>query len=396
MIRVKLPFGGHHARAAGSVRRRGREVRAAEQGPRHHAPEHPDAPHPAARSREGDPRARRLRALQPRGLRQHDAQRHRRPVGGRGQGRAVRPDPLRGRLRALLRAPPHHARRCRARSRPPSTAAPSDRAISGIHDVAFRARVREIDGRGEVRGAEMLVGGGTSIMPRVAQVLYDFVELDDGEYLKVTEAVMRIFDRQEWLRDEPRPRAHQGVRRQVRHRRAAQPGRGGAAGRLGRRTRLLDRAAAVPRRRARDRAGAAGGLRHAPTATCREFERFRSTNVREQKQEGFVTVEAKITRGDLTPEQFRGLAAIMRDYAGGYARTTVQQNLVLRWVREESVYDVWRALSELGLGDAGLARGRRRRLLPGNGLAASSGSRARWGSTRPSRSGSRRWRSMTS
>src|ERR1700756_5349295 len=73
------------------------------------------------------------------------------------------------------------------------------RAISEIHDVAFRARVREIDGR-EVRGVEMLVGGGTSIMPRQAPVLYDFLELDNGEYLKVTEAVMRIFDRQEWLR----------------------------------------------------------------------------------------------------------------------------------------------------------------------------------------------------
>ena len=43
----------------------------------------------------------------------------------------------------------------------------------------------------------------------------------------------------------------------------------------------------------------------------------------------------------------------MRAYAGGYARTTVQQNFVLRWVREECVYDLWRALSELGLGDAG-------------------------------------------
>src|SRR4029077_18990329 len=64
----------------------------------------------------------------------------------------------------------------------------------------FRARVREIDGRGEVRGAQMLVGGGTSIMPRTAPVLYEFVELDNGDYLKITEAVMRIFDRQEWLR----------------------------------------------------------------------------------------------------------------------------------------------------------------------------------------------------
>ena len=97
-----------HARADGELRRRDREVRAAEQGPHHDAPEHPDAPHPAAGRREGDPRARRGRAVQPRGLRQHDAQRDRRPVGGRGQGRAVRPDPLRGRVRALLRAPPDH------------------------------------------------------------------------------------------------------------------------------------------------------------------------------------------------------------------------------------------------------------------------------------------------
>src|SRR5438309_128593 len=74
------------------------------------------------------------------------------------------------------------------------------RAIAEIHDIAFRARVREIEGRGEVRGAQMLVGGGTSIMPRTAPVLYEFVELDNGDYLKISEAVLRVFDRQEWLR----------------------------------------------------------------------------------------------------------------------------------------------------------------------------------------------------
>jgi sulfite reductase beta subunit-like hemoprotein len=64
-------------------------------------------------------------------------------------------------------------------------------------------------------------------------------------------------------------------------------------------------------------------------------------------------VQVRVIRGDLTPEQFRGLAQVMRDYSGGYARTTVHQNLLLRWVRDESVYDVWRALSDLGLGEAG-------------------------------------------
>src|ERR671912_2691041 len=75
------------------------------------------------------------------------------------------------------------------------TASDEDRAITGIHDIAYIPRVR--DG---VQGVEMRVGGGTSIMPRVAPTLYEFVELDNGDYLKVSEAVFRIFDRQEWLR----------------------------------------------------------------------------------------------------------------------------------------------------------------------------------------------------
>jgi sulfite reductase beta subunit-like hemoprotein len=229
---------------------------------------------------------------------------------------------------------------------------PRDRAISGIHDVAFRARVREIEGRGEVRGVEMLVGGGTSIMPRKAQVLYDFLELDNGEYLKVTEAVMRIFDRQEWLRanrararikvfvdkygiDELRKQAEEEMRGEW----------------VGERDFSIEQRLFVDDER--ESAPAPAQPYGSPNGDLAEFERFRAANVREQKQEGFVTVEAKVTRGDLTPEQFRGLAKIMRDYAGGYARTTVQQNFVLRWVREECVYDLWKALSEHGLGEHG-------------------------------------------
>jgi sulfite reductase beta subunit-like hemoprotein len=85
----------------------------------------------------------------------------------------------------------------------------------------------------------------------------------------------------------------------------------------------------------------------------REFMRFVETNVQGQRQAGFSTVEVKVPRGDLTPEQLRGLAQIMRTYTGGFARTSVHQNLILRWVRDESLYDVWRALAEHGLGEPG-------------------------------------------
>jgi sulfite reductase beta subunit-like hemoprotein len=228
---------------------------------------------------------------------------------------------------------------------------PRDRAISEIHDVAFRARVKEIDGR-QVRGVEMLVGGGTSIMPRRAPVLYDFLELDNGEYLTVTEAVMRIFDRQEWLRVN-RARARikvfvdkygiEELRKQVEEELKGDW--------------VAERDFSIEHRLfsddERESAPAAPASYGSPNGDSSEFERFRQANVAEQKQEGYVTVEVKITRGDLTPEQFRGLAKIMRDFSGGYARTTVQQNIVLRWVRDESVYDLWRALSDLGLGEAG-------------------------------------------
>jgi sulfite reductase beta subunit-like hemoprotein len=229
---------------------------------------------------------------------------------------------------------------------------PRDRAISGIHDIAFRARVKQVDGRGEVRGVEMLVGGGTSIMPRVAPALYDFVELENGDYLKIAEAVFRIFDRQEWLRVN-RARARIKVfvdkfgidelRNQV-----EQELKGDW---------VAERDFSIEQRLfvddERESAPAAPQSYGSPNGDLSEFERFRATNVREQKQDGFVTVETKVTRGDLSPEQFRGLAKVMRDYAGGYARTSVQQNFVLRWVREECAYDLWKALCELELGGAG-------------------------------------------
>ena len=56
-----------------------------------------------------------------------------------------------------------------------------------------------------------------------------------------------------------------------------------------------------------------------PNGDAPAFARFRQTNVQPQRQNGFSTVEVKVRRGDLTPDQLRGLAQIMRDYTGGYA-----------------------------------------------------------------------------
>src|SRR3954453_11646553 len=231
------------------------------------------------------------------------------------------------------------------------TATDEDRAITNIHDLGFVPRIREIDGQ-EVKGFEIRTGGGTSIMPRVGAPFWEFATVDDGEYLKISEAVLRIFDRQEELRAN-RARARikflidrVGIDEFRRMVEAELEGDWVDEGDFNPDPLLFvddeqSKAPPVPPQYG------------TPNGDKSEFARFGSANVRPQRQEGFATVEVKVTRGDLTPEQFRGLAQLMRDHTGGYARTTVHQNLLLRWVRDESIYDVWQRLCELGLGEPG-------------------------------------------
>ncbi|HEV3000960.1 MAG TPA: nitrite/sulfite reductase [Solirubrobacteraceae bacterium] len=229
------------------------------------------------------------------------------------------------------------------------TATDEDRAITGIHDVAFIPRVR--DGR---RGFEMLVGGGTAIMAREAKVLYDFVGADDGEYLRVTEAVMRIFDRQEWLRvNRARARIKVFVDKygidELRRQTEEELQGDWVAERdfdVAARAYAHDEEAHAPR-------PLPAGAYASPNGDLSDYERFCRSNVRAQRQAGYAAIEVAVPRGDLSPEQFRGLAAIMREYSGGYARTTVGQNLVLRWVPEGAAYEVWQRLVALGLGEPG-------------------------------------------
>jgi sulfite reductase beta subunit-like hemoprotein len=222
-----------------------------------------------------------------------------------------------------------------------------DNAIAKIHDLAFLPTLR--DG---VRGAKVLVGGGTSIMPRLAPTLYEFVELDNGDYLKVAEAVVRIFDRTDWLRPN-RARARIKV---LIDKIGIDEFRGLVEEELAgdwveERDFSLDRI--LFEHDEEENAPAARESYTTPNGDFQPFEHFLETNVQAQRQEGFSTVEVKVPRGDLTVDQLRGLAQIMREYTGGYARTSVHQNLILRWVRDESLYELWQRLGELGLGDAG-------------------------------------------
>ncbi|MFY9469078.1 MAG: nitrite/sulfite reductase [Solirubrobacterales bacterium] len=223
---------------------------------------------------------------------------------------------------------------------------PDNRSLTQIHDIAFESVIE--DG---VKGFKVLVGGGTSIFPRLAPTLFEFVPMD--EYLKVSEAVLRIFNRRDELRvNRARARIKVYIDRigiEAFRGEVIEEMKGDWTGERNFDPEPLlwtdDEEADAP--------PVPAGL-SSPNGDLSAFEEFCRHNVLRQKQDGYSAVAIKVFRGDLTPEQWHGVADILRTYASGRARTTQTQNLVLRWVPNEAVYEVWSRLAALGLGDPGV------------------------------------------
>jgi sulfite reductase (NADPH) hemoprotein beta-component len=81
--------------------------------------------------------------------------------------------------------------------------------------------------------------------------------------------------------------------------------------------------------------------------TC---ERWLRTNVRAQKQVGFAIATATLPLGDVTGAQLRVLADLAEAYGDGFVRTTLEQDLALRWVRVADLPALHERLAAAGLG----------------------------------------------
>ncbi len=226
-----------------------------------------------------------------------------------------------------------------------------DCAGTPFHDLGFIAKVHRGNGH-ETKGFEIRVGGGTSTMPRKADTIYDFVPADNGEYIRVAEGILRVFDKEGGLPNFLRKNMNkarikflvqklglQEFKRQVEEE-LAQPWASEPLD-MEALTQLAPEGPAPTE-------PSTNGHRPGP-----QFQRWRQTNVRPQRQPGYVAVTVTVPLGNLSPEQFRGLADIMRRYGGGTARTQQNQNLVLRWIPERALPLLYAELADLGLGDPG-------------------------------------------
>ena len=220
-------------------------------------------------------------------------------------------------------------------------------ALAHMHDFGVVAAIREVDGKPK-RGFEVLVGGGLGTVPQQAKSLAEF--LPEEELLPTAQAVARIFARLGEKKNRNTARLKfliqkigmDEFRRLVAEERAILP-------HDDRWTSYLPNVDANPEQPAKpsELLQIAAGTRDIG------FERWRKTNVYAQRQPGYVTVTVSLPLGDITANQLRKLADLARTYVRETVRTTVEQNMVLRWVSEADLPALYAELSSVGLNEAG-------------------------------------------
>ena len=109
-----------------------------------------------------------------------------------------------------------------------------------------------------------------------------------------------------------------------------------------------------------------------------DFLNWKSRNVCQQKQTGFFNIQIKLLLGDLNSSQARMISQLASRYAGGIIMTTVNQNLMVPWVKEDALGAVFAELKKIDLHKAGTEELRDITCCPGSetcnlGITASRG-----------------------
>jgi sulfite reductase (ferredoxin) len=209
--------------------------------------------------------------------------------------------------------------------------------LARMHDIGLIAKVGADGGP----GFEVFVGGGLGSLPHEAQLLYRL--LPAGDLLPVAHAICRVFARHGEKKNRGKARlkflvAKIGapeIRRLVEEELLTQP----------QDPTWGDPIAPILEHRVATEPLVQIGR------PLDGFLEWRGACVRPQRQPGFSVVTIALPLGDLSSRQLRALADLADTFSVGSARTTVEQNLVVRFVEEQHLVDLHRELARVGLAD---------------------------------------------
>ena len=213
-----------------------------------------------------------------------------------------------------------------------------------MHDLGFIPKLKTEEGQ-TVRGFKVMIGGGLGAQPYLAKVAHEF--LHEDLIIPYTESVLRVFDRygERTSRNKARLKflinniGMEELTRLIDEETRA----------LKNQTVRINREA-VPAPAPPAEAVPAGVF---PLRDQEKFEKWKLTNVFEQRQENFFAVTLRIVTGDLSTARARLLAEVVKKFAADELRVTITQNLMMKFVRREDLPALFSALDDLGLAEPG-------------------------------------------
>jgi sulfite reductase (ferredoxin) len=218
-----------------------------------------------------------------------------------------------------------------------------DESLSYIHDIGFIPKVKQVNGQ-EIRGFKVVVGGGLGAQPYLAELAHEFLEED--QIIPFAEGVIRVFDRY----------GERNRRHKARLKFLIEEIGFDTFLELVEKERLALKSKVYKINRDILPQPIPPVEREIPAVEIQDkakYETWLKTNVFEQKQKGFYAVNIKILLGDMETEIARKLTPIIQAYAADDIRVTMNQGLMLKYIRKEALPVVFTELDKIGLADPG-------------------------------------------
>jgi sulfite reductase (ferredoxin) len=219
-----------------------------------------------------------------------------------------------------------------------------DTALSFIHDIGFIPKIKYENGK-EIRGFKVVLGGSLGAQPYIGKEVTDFMHED--LIIPFSESVVRVFGRYGERTNRNKARLKfllNNVGFEEFLKMAAEEQ---VANKV--KSHKFDRNAVVqpeiPNPAVKDVA--------IPSDRQLAYDLWRATNIFAQKQEGFFGVFIKAKTGDMSTDTARKLIAGVRHLIADDMRVTMNQGLLLKYVREVNLPELFVVLDELGLTEPG-------------------------------------------
>ncbi|WP_323757231.1 HEPN domain-containing protein [Roseivirga sp.] len=217
-----------------------------------------------------------------------------------------------------------------------------DSAYTYFHDIGFIPKLTEENGQ-NIKGFKVVLGGGLGAVSMTAQTAHEFLPAD--QFIPFTEAVIRVFDRYGERTNRNKARMKFLVKKI-------------GFDQLLKLVAEEQKALKVQSFKVNNSYGevlipAQMEVQKIDIEDWQAFKNWQRTNTFPQKQKDYFGIWVRVSLGDIHSSTAKSLAKLVQKHAADDIRVTVNQGLLIKYVRQDLLPLLFQELTKLGLAKPG-------------------------------------------